>query len=277
MQSVVFFGSFQNYSTLTLQKLIESKQFQINAVITTPPKPGDRGVITKTHTQLFCEQNNIPVFPLENLDIIPNSIKKPDFIIVSGYGKYIPKIWLDFPKIMPVNVHPSLLPKYAGRFPAQWAILKGEIKTGVTMIKMTESFTDKGNIIAQVEVPISSEDTSESLYSKLYQIGTELIIDTLPKITPNQFKLKEQIGTGFYARQLTKDDGYVTNFNDLDKKIRALNPWPGVWTHVIDNKNNKLILKILSIDNNNQPKDVLIQGKKPTTWQEISKYYTLIS
>lgn len=271
MQSVVFFGSFQNFSTLTLQKLINSKLFTINAVITTPPKPANHGVITKTHTHLFCEANNIPVYPLNNLDNIPESIEKPDFILVSGYGKIIPDNWLNFPRIMAINAHQSLLPNYAGRFPVQWAILNGEIETGVTLIKMSAKF-DKGDILAQSKINILPTDTSESLYTKLYDLSASLFIDIAPKIS--KIIPIPQTGTGFYARQLTKDDGYVTNFDNLDRKIRALNPWPGVWTYVTDKNNRKLILKIISIKNN-IPDIVLIEGKKPTQWQEISQYYTL--
>ena len=275
MISLVFCGSFQNYSTLTLQKLIDSKQFIINAVITTPPKPGDRGVITKTHTHLFCETNNIPVYPLENLEIIPPEIDKPDFILVSGYGKIIPENWLNFPKFMAINAHQSLLPNYAGRFPAQWAILNDEKETGVTLIKMSSQF-DKGDILAQSKIDILPTDTSETLYTKLYQLSADIFINNALKLINNQITPIPQTNPGFYARQLTKEDGYVTNFNDLDKKIRALNPWPGVWTYVIDQNNKKLILKILTINKLHQPENVLIEGKKPTKWSEISKYYSII-
>ena len=271
MQSVVFFGSFQNFSTKTLQKLIESHQFTINAVITTPPKPANHGVITKTHTHLFCEANNIPVYPLEDLNFIPETIQKPDFILVSGYGKIIPDNWLNFPKIMAINAHQSLLPNYAGRFPAQWAILNGETETGVTLIKMSAKF-DKGDILAQSKINILPIDTSESLYTRLYELSAALFIETAPNI--NKITPIPQTGSGFYARQLTKEDGYVTNFDNLDRKIRALNPWPSVWTYVTDKNNRKLILKIISIKNNT-PDIVLIEGKKPTLWQEIFKYYTL--
>ena len=274
MISLVFFGSFQHYSTLTLQKLLDSKKLIINAVITTPPRPGNHGIVTKTHTHLFCEQNNIPVFPLENLDSIPTEIEKPDFIFVSGFGKLLNENWLNFPKIMAINAHQSLLPAYAGRFPTQWAILKGEKKTGVTLIKMSPQF-DKGEILIQSKINILPTDTSNTLYTKLYDLSAKLFINiapTIDKIIPTP-----QSGSGFYARQLTKADGYITNFDNLNKLTRALNPWPGVWTYVTDKNNKKLILKILSIDKNNQPENVLIQGKKPTKWSEISKYYSLTS
>ena len=274
MISLVFFGSFQHYSTLTLQKLLDSKKLIINAVITTPPRPGNHGIVTKTHTHLFCEQNNIPVFPLENLDSIPTEIEKPDFIFVSGFGKLLNENWLNFPKIMAINAHQSLLPTYAGRFPTQWAILKGEKETGVTLIKMSPQF-DQGKILIQSKINILPTDTSNTLYTKLYDLSAKLFINiapTIDKIIPTP-----QSGSGFYARQLTKADGYITNFDNLNKLTRALNPWPGVWTYVTDKNNKKLILKILSIDKNNQPENVLIQGKKPTKWSEISKYYSLTS
>ncbi len=272
MISLVFFGSFQNYSTQTLQKLLNSKLFTITAVVTTPPKPGNHGVITKTDTHLFCEANNIPVYPLDNLDTIPDSISKPDFIFVAGYGKLIPDIWLNFPKYMAINAHPSLLPNYAGRFPVQWVILKDETYTGVTLIKMTPQF-DKGDILAQSKIKILDTDTSSTLYQRLYDLTADMFIDTAPQIIAHKIKPIPQTGTGFYARQLTKDDGYVTDFNNLNKLTRALNPWPGVWTHVIDKNNRKLILKIISIKNN-IPEVVLIEGKTPTKWQEIKNYYS---
>jgi methionyl-tRNA formyltransferase len=276
MISLVFFGSFQNFSTLTLQKLIDSKQFTINAVITTPPKPGNRGVITKTDTHIFCEQNNIKVFPLINLDSIPQEIDKPDFILVSGYGKIIPENWLNFPKVMAINAHQSLLPNYAGRFPAQWVILNDEKETGVTLIKMSAKF-DKGDIVAQSKINVLPNDTSETLYTKLYQLSADIFINNALKLINNQITPIPQTNPGFYARQLTKDDGFVANFDNLDKKIRALNPWPGVWTYINDKNNKKLILKILTLDKNFQPENVLIEGKKPTKWSEISKYYSLVS
>jgi methionyl-tRNA formyltransferase len=286
MTSLVFFGSFQHFSSITLEKLIQSGKFSINAVITTPPRPGDRGIITKTNTQIYCEKHGIPVFPLENLNAIPPEIIQPDFIVVCGYGKFIPKIWLEFPKILPLNIHQSLLPQYAGRFPAQWAILQGAKTTGVTIIKMTESFTDKGGIVAQKSIDISPTDTSNTLYTKLYLLSAELAIDIIPSIKTKDFNLQPQTGTGFYARQITKDDGFFepklfsdsNNYSLLDRMLRSLSPWPGVWTHVIDKHGQKLTMKVISAKingNNIELQNVLIEGKKPTNWSEISSHYSL--
>lgn len=281
MASLVFFGSFQSFSTLTLQGLLQSG-LTITAVVTTPPRPGDRGTITKTHTHIFCENNHLPVFALETLVDIPPTITRPDFIFVSGYGKLIPDNWLKFPKFMAVNAHQSLLPDYAGRFPAEWAILNGATVTGVTLIKMTSSF-DRGDILAQQQIPILPADTRESLYQKLYKLSSELFVNTFPKIISGQIKPLPQTGTGFYARQITKTDGYFApelladknNFAKLNRMIRALAPWPGVWTFVTDKNNQKLKMKIFSF--NTKPVVVQIEGKKPALWSEIAKYYSIVS
>ena len=285
MISIVFFGSFQNYSVFVLDKLHHHPDFQVVGVVTTPPKVGNRNILTKTLVHQYGESHHLPVFPLDSLDTIPIT-QKPDFLVVAGYGKKITPNWLQFPKYLPVNFHPSLLPEYAGRFPAEWAILRGETITGVTLIKISENFNDNGDILSQIEEPISTTDTKETLYKRLYENGTDLIINTLPKIISQQIIPLPQYSTGFYARQITKDDGFVspsdlldTNYAPtLDKKTRALLPWPGVWTNVCSKDGQNLIMKIFSFNLINQKielRKVQIEGKKPTLWSEISAHYFL--
>ncbi|MBI2430937.1 MAG: methionyl-tRNA formyltransferase [Candidatus Levybacteria bacterium] len=284
MISVVFFGSFQQYSVQILKKLHEHPGFQIVGVVTTPPRKGDRGVLTTTAVHQYAKDNNLPLFPLEDLNTIPN-IERPDFIVVAGYGQMINDKWLNLPKVMPINFHPSLLPQYAGRFPIEWAILNGEETIGVTLIKMSAKF-DKGDLITQVSQPLLPTDTKESLYTSLYDLGGDLIISTLPEIVSGNIAPLPQSGTGFYARQLTKDDGYIDSkkLSDpefapiLDKKIRALLPWPGVWTFVFPKNGPKLTMKIFSFTKNNSTLElekVQIEGKKSTFWSEISSHYSL--
>jgi methionyl-tRNA formyltransferase len=276
MISVVFFGSFQDYSVQILDRLHRHPEYQITAVITTPPRPGDKNIITKTAVQEYCESKNIPVFPLESLNTIPN-IPQPDFIVVAGYGQLINDKWLNFPKIMAINIHPSLLPNYAGRFPAEWAILNGEKETGTTLIQMSQKF-DQGNILAQTTIPLLPTDTKEIIYQKLYDLSATLLLDTLPKIINQEIISHPQIGKGFYARQLTREDGHLHSLTDLDKKIRALNPWPGVWTHILSKDGQSLKMKIFSaqqISEKFELQKVQIEGKKPTFWSEISSYYSL--
>ena len=285
MIKLVFFGSFQTYSVQTLQKLLACPDLKIVGVVTTPPRPGDNLVLTKTAVHQFALDHQLPVFPLENLDIIPSDLDKPDFIIVSGFGKLLNDKWLNFPKVMAINIHHSLLPKYPGRFPAEWAILRSESITGVTAIKMSVKF-DQGEIIGQQSIPIASTDTRETLYHRLYDLAGDMACRL---VTQEKFSFTSRPPTDFYARQITKDDGFVPyeyflnqkspnipkifesipdKSDILNKMLRALTPWPGVWTTLPNGKR----MKILSF--NTEPVVVQIEGKNPTLWSEIAKYYT---
>lgn len=238
---IVFFGSFQQYSVQVLEKLTE--HFSVIAVVTTPPRPAGRHMkLIPTEVQQYAESNTIPVYPLESLEHIPKDIERPDFIVVAGYGKLIPTDWLHFPKIMSINVHQSLLPYYRGAFPAEWAILRGEKETGVTILKMSPEF-DKGELLIQKTIPIENADTRESLYKKLYDVGAQLLIENLPNIASGKIVPKPQpVGNYFYARRITREDGFVpwnefrealnNNPQSLDVKFRAMSGWPGVWTRL---------------------------------------------
>lgn len=274
MISLVFFGSFLHYSVRTLDILNSDQNFQVSAVITTPPRPGNKLVVTKTAVHQYALDHHLPVFPLENLDTIPPQISPPDFIVVSGYGRLIPHHWLQFPRVMALNLHQSLLPEYAGRFPAEWAILRGETITGVTLISMTDKF-DQGGILAQESISIDPHDTRESLYTRLYQLSGRLAVRCLPLIINHTLTPVLPQTTGFYARQITREDGFLSwsNFCDsllrsdpeLDRKLRAFTPWPGVWTITPSSQR----LKLLSL----QPITVQIESKKPVLWSAISSRF----
>lgn len=260
--TIIFFGSFQNYSVQVLEKLL--KHFTVTAVVTTPPKPAGRHMtLTPTPVADYARKNNLQLYELYDLSTLPD-IPRPDFLIVAGYGKLIPPAWLDFPKNMAINMHPSLLPAYRGAMPAEWAILNGEKETGATLVKMSSEF-DKGGIIAQKSIPIASTDTRETLYSKLYDLGSDLLVKTLPaKITVSP----QPTGNFFYARRLTREDGFVPwdefqNIQSLDRKFRALSPWPGVWSTTPQGKRIKLISITHPI--------VQLDGKKPTPLTSVLK------
>jgi methionyl-tRNA formyltransferase len=259
--SVIFFGSFGKYSVIVLDKLLTSGIYHLASVITTPPAPKGRHLkLAKTEVQLYAESHNIPVFTPSDLQVhpsealmIPKGEGGPDFIVVAGYGKLLPPAWLNLPKIMPVNLHPSLLPAYPGRCPAEWAILRGEKETGVTLIQMTEKF-DAGPILAQEKLSISPDDTRLTLYDKLFSLGADLLINTLPQIASHPQTLNSQLSTinSFYARQITREDGFIpweeyqsqiTNHkSQLFTKYRAFAGWPGVWT--LDPNGNRIIFRL---------------------------------
>lgn len=287
---ILFFGSFQDYSVSVLSALV--RHFTVTSVVTTPPMPQGRHM-TLTHTPVYdwALTHGLPVYPLDSLDIIPASIQVPDFIVTAGYGKLIPPHWLSLPKIMAVNLHPSLLPNYRGRFPAEWAILRGETETGVTLVQMTQEF-DKGKILVQTSYPLKPTDTKETVYAALFTLGTDLIVTHLPKIFQGQIHPQVQPqGSFFYARNLTREDGYIPwdeckkmileNSDELDRKIRALSNWPGVWTMVPVLGNRKqetgrkeIRLKILKRVKNPVGNFVYMvqpEGKKPMSFDIFQK------
>ncbi len=279
--SLVFFGSFGSFSVHILDALLHTTSYELQAVITSPPAPKGRHLtLTKNETQIYAEQHNIPLLSLDQLPSI-----RPDFLVVAGFGRLIPQNWLEVPKIMAVNMHPSLLPDYAGRCPAEWAILNGESQTGVTLIKMTAKF-DAGPILAQEKISISPDETRLTLYTKLYDLGAKMLIDTLPKIakgeiTPEIYLSSNpspNLGEGnkrgevFYARQIVRQDGFIefekfkncldirNSCLEIERKHKAFAGWPGVWTI---NPQGKRI-KLISIS----PQFIIqIEGKSPTLWQ----------
>jgi methionyl-tRNA formyltransferase len=206
--SILFFGSFQHYSTQILEAVFESDQFELLGVVTTPPKPAGRDkILTKTHVHTFAESHHLPFFTPEELTSetlkeicisltpalatfdVDSSLLTPDIFLVAGYSKLLPPEWLKAPQIASINVHFSLLPKYRGAMPAEWAILAGEKESGVTLIEMSPKF-DTGNMIAQASIPIeqpsldpesSRGETRETLYTKLYNLGAKLTLEALPK------------------------------------------------------------------------------------------------
>lgn len=275
---VIFFGSFQHYSVQVLEKLAE--HHEISAVVTTPPKPSGRHLkATPTHVHRYAEEKGIPVFALETLVSVPKELPRPDFLIVAGYGKLIPPIWLEFPRVMPINLHPSLLPYYRGAFPAEWAILRGETTTGVTLVKISPEF-DKGDILSQKKVPILPNDTRETLYLKLYDRGASLLLDVLPRVAKGEIVPRPQPqGAYFYARKITREDGFVpwqefcqllhANPESLMTRLRAFAGWPGVWTTVPTSSGNKR-LKLIAL----KP-EVMVQleGKRPVTYEQFNQAY----
>lgn len=247
--TILFFGSFQKYSVQVLDKLV--KNFDVIGVVTIPPHSAGRHLtLTPTEVAIYSKKHSLSLFEFETLDTLP-VISRPDFLVVAGYGKLIPGSWLSFPKVMAVNLHQSLLPKYAGRFPAEWAILNSEVETGDTLIKMSPEF-DAGDILAQQAIPIAPDDTRKTLYTKLYDLGGDMLVTYLPKIAAGQITPHPQpAGNYFYAKQITRDDGFIpwetfdsqlrTMNHELLTKFRAFAGWPGVWTTMPNNSRLKLI------------------------------------
>ncbi|MEA3355606.1 MAG: methionyl-tRNA formyltransferase [Patescibacteria group bacterium] len=207
---------------------------------------------------------------------------KPDLIVVASYGHKIPQKTLDFPKHGSLNIHPSLLPKYRGATPVPSAILANDKITGVSIIKMTNKI-DAGPILAQKKVLIKPNDTTPILLKRCFTIGAKLLINILPDYLNNKITLKIQDKSQVtYTKKFTKQDGFIswqeflkastTNFTSINHKIRALHPWPGIWTKMpacAGRPTNKT-LKLL-------PKNLFqLEGKSPISWQQFKNGYQFL-
>lgn len=240
----VFFGT-SIFSVAILEKLI-SDFFIPELVITQPDKPaGRKQILTPPPVKDVCVHHEIPFLQPENLNKIEDKLRSLDIdlIITASYGKIIPQAILDIPKKGAINVHTSLLPLYRGASPIQTAILKGEEKTGITIMLM-DAQMDHGDILYQKSVPITQTDTFTSLQSKLAHIGA----DTLPKIIPDYLKGKitpraQNHEQATLAPMIEKSDAEIKWNQDctiIDHQIRAYYDWPTAWTTLPDGKRIKI-------------------------------------
>jgi methionyl-tRNA formyltransferase len=158
---------------------------------------------------------------------------RPDAIIVVGYGRIIPQWMIDLPRLGNLNLHASLLPKYRGAAPIQWAIANGESVTGVTTMRI-DAGLDTGDILMQREIPIGPENTAETLGSKLASIGADLMVETLRGLETGQVRPTPQDHSqATLAPILKKEDGrmnFARSANDLVSRLRGFQPWPGAFT-----------------------------------------------
>lgn len=233
--NIVFFGNTK-YSAIVARTLHD--KFGLSAVVTIPDRPiGRARILTPNPVKTFAKKNHIPVLTFDQLDAnaittIKTTIE-PDFLIVADYGLILPKILLTLPKYAALNVHHSLLPKYRGPSPAPTAILNGDEISGITIIKMTEK-VDAGPILAQQEYQLSSTETTDSLLTKLNQLGGKLVIEIIESLTHLE-GVNQDESQATYTHRFTKQDGYIDLDNppvpkNLDRMIRAFYPWPGVWS-----------------------------------------------
>jgi methionyl-tRNA formyltransferase len=226
------------FAVPTLRALIESDN-DVVAVVTKPDTPKGRGRrVIPPPIKILTIDYNIPVLQPEKIktEEFYSELKKCelDMICVAAYGKILPKNILDLPPYGCINVHASLLPKYRGAAPINWAIVRGEKITGITTMMMDEGM-DTGDILLQKEVKIEVEDNAESLSEKLSIVGAELLIETISL-------QKQDHSKATYAPMLKKENGIIdwrTSSEEIKNLIRGTLPWPGAHT-TIDGKNLKL-------------------------------------
>ena len=232
---IVFMGT-PEFSVPTLEALI-NKKFEIISIYTQPPKKSKRGQkLNISPVQKFSEKNNLPVRNPDNLnnDKEYNFIKSlsADIAVVVAYGKLIPKDILKTTKLGFINIHASLLPKWRGAAPIQRAIMNGDKKTGVSIMKIEEEL-DCGPIIASRELELDTSATYGETAKKLSETGANLLIESLKKIESGNSKFVEQVHSeATYAKKINKKEAKINWNSNADKviaQIHGLNPNPGAW------------------------------------------------
>ena len=232
---IVFFGS-PRAALPSLERLLESGH-SIELAITQPDKPAGRGKEPASPpVKEAALRRGIPILQPEKIrkdKRVFTALDKlgPDIIVVVAYGQIIPSAIIDLPRHKSVNVHFSLLPKYRGAAPVQWAILNGEEKTGVTVFELNERM-DEGAILSQMETTIGKRETAGELEDRLSRLGADLLVRTLERIAEVP-RLPQDQATATLAPRLHKDQGRIVWAKDafsIDRMVRAFCPWPGAFT-----------------------------------------------
>ena len=221
-----------------LEMLLGSPEFEVVAVVTQPDQPKGRGLkLQPSPVKEIALRANRPVLQPErarNENFIQELRElKPDLIAVTAYGQILPQSILDLPRFGCLNVHTSLLPRYRGAAPIQWAILNGDPETGVTIMKM-DAGMDTGAILAQERAPIQPTDDAQTLHDRLGRLGAELLARTIPGYVSGKIQPRPQPAEGVsLAPKIKKEHGHIDwkqPARAIWNRVRAFTPWPGAFT-----------------------------------------------
>ncbi|MCQ9208136.1 MAG: methionyl-tRNA formyltransferase [Omnitrophica bacterium] len=273
---IVFFGT-SDFAVSALRALHLSKH-QILSVVTAKDRARGRGLsLTASAVKVFAQEKGLALLQPANLrdaDFIRSLQKaQAELFVVAAYGQILTKEILQIPANYAINLHASLLPKYRGAAPINWAIIKGEKESGVTIFKMNE-YMDKGEMILQKKTTILASDTAVSLTEKLAKIGAEAVVETVDLISGGRAKLIAQDEAQVsFAPKLKKEDGRIdwrSSALEIHNRIRGLQPWPGAFTYfehkllkiwtseVIESKKDKFPGEITAVEK----KGILVQTGK---------------
>lgn len=270
---IVFMGT-PDFAVPSLKKIIEI--YGVESVFTQPDKPKGRGKkMAYSPVKEVALENNIKVFQPIKLKEDKEALEylkslEPDFIIVVAFGQILTKEVLDIPKYGCINLHASLLPMYRGAAPLNWAIIKGEKKSGNTTMLMDVGL-DTGDMLLKDEVEITDNMTAGELHDLLMDRGAELLIDTIDGLYNGRIIPEKQSEETFYAKMLNKELGRI-NWNnsakDIHNLIRGLNPWPIAHT-TYDDKSMKIYESEVLCENSNKEPGTIInvsrEGMKVST------------
>ena len=242
---VIFMGT-PDFAVESLKAIYNAK-YEIIGVVTNPDKPQGRGLkLTTSPVKQFALEKGLKVYQpikVRNNQEFIEELKKsnPDIIVVVAYGKILPKEILEIPKLGCINVHASLLPKYRGAAPIQWAIINGDKKTGVTTMYMDEGM-DSGDIILKQEVDIRDDETTGELWEELSKKGGKLLVETLKEIEKGTAPRTKQNGDFTLAPMLSKEMSKINwaaqDALQIKNLVRGLNPIMGAYS-LLDGKKIK--------------------------------------
>jgi methionyl-tRNA formyltransferase len=235
---LVFMGT-PDFASASLEALLRSGD-SVVGIVTQPDRPKGRGqILTPSSVRLLAQREQIPLLqPLKMKD--PEFLQtlagwKPDLIVVAAFGRILSPAILSLPQHGCINVHGSLLPKYRGAGPIQWAIIRGETETGITTMLMDEGM-DTGAILLQEAIPITPDDSSGTLSPRLAELGGKLLVETITRLKAGTLVPRPQdTSQATLAPLLKKEDGaidWTLPAVVLANRVRGLSPWPGAYTTV---------------------------------------------
>jgi methionyl-tRNA formyltransferase len=251
---VVFIGT-GDIGVATLRALLNNTEDELIGVVTQPDKPvGRRQLIAPTPIKAAVADAALPVlqpFRIKSDEAIAEIRKlAPELIVVIAYGQILPRAVLEIPSIACLNLHASLLPRHRGAAPIQAAIVAGDQETGITVMYMDEGL-DTGDILLQSRIAISADETGGSLHDKLAAIAPDAFRDALRLLAAGTApRIPQDSSAATYAPKLEREHGRI-HWNEsaelIERKIRAFNPWPGAFTHVWQEaENRQRTLKVFS-------------------------------
>jgi methionyl-tRNA formyltransferase len=236
---IVFMGTAE-LACPCLEALAKMPGHEVVAVVTQPDRPKGRDLKpTPPPVKVVAERLGLPVQqPLkirEAAAVEALRVMQPDLVIVVAYGQILPKLVLEIPRLGCVNVHTSLLPRWRGAAPIQYAILHGDSETGVTTMYMDEHM-DTGDIILQRAQLIHADDTSATLHDRLAKLGAELLVETVGLIAEGKApRVRQDETKATYAKKIAKETGRIDWTRpaiDIERQVRAFNPWPSAYTQM---------------------------------------------
>ena len=257
--NIIFMGT-PDFALPTLDALYKN-DYNIMSVVTQPDRPvGRKKELKPTPVKQWAIEHDIPVLQPEKLsqsEELQQIIEMhPDLIITAAFGQFLPQSLLDAPQYGCLNVHGSLLPKYRGGAPIQYAIMNGEKETGITIMEMVKKM-DAGDMVAQEAIPITEKDDAGTIFDKLSQLGAKLLIQTIPQYISGEITpVSQEESKVTYAPNITREQEHIDwtkKASEIDCLIRALHPWPIAYTMWQGKRLKIWEAQVMDMETDNQP------------------------